>query len=155
MPPSRADLQLDSCEPSNVLLRLLVVNGRTFASTLSYSSRESDDPIHLLRLSQVRCVDEHRVLRLNGLRRIARIPMHDPIGLLGDLRIGRPTLHLLGKPPPRTLPRIGDQKNLERRVRKYSRAHVATVHNDVVPRGGVANQGVDPFPDAWHLRDQR
>ena len=62
---------------------------------------------------------------------------------------------LLGQPSSRALPWVGDQEDLERRIRKDGRAHVAAVHDHVVPRGRLAHELVHPVANPRHLRDLR
>ena len=89
----------DSCEPSNVLSRPRVVNGRTLVSTLSYGSREGDDSVHLLGLGEVRRVDQNGVLRLDRLGGVPRVPLDDDVGLGGDLLVRRAAPQSLRQPP--------------------------------------------------------
>ncbi len=66
---------------------------------------------------------------------------------------GVPLRWRIGVPP--TLAWFGDEEDLEIRVGKYDRPHVAAIDDDVLRLRCPANLGVDPLANALHLRHPR
>ena len=113
--------------------------------TVGYGASQRGDALHLLFLREKGGVEEHGVGGLNGLRGVARIALHDLIGLFGDFGIGRPASQSLDEAASSPLPWIGDEKDLERpRPGKTAVPMFAPVHDDVMLRRRVTHAIVDP-----------
>src|SRR5690242_3203185 len=144
-----------SGEPQTIIANSLPVNVRSPFRALSYGPRQGHDALHLLFLRQPGGVDQHRVLRLHGLRGVLRVTMHESLRLLRDLVVRWATVHALNETPPSALPRIGDEKDLEVRVGKDHGADVTAVHDDVVLRRCETHLRIHPVAHAGHARDAR
>jgi len=93
--------------------------------------RKGDDLCDLLILGQGRRVDDHGVARSNGLLGVAGVSFPYANGLVVQQLFGGWST-ALPQSAERPLTRIGNQEDLQRRVRKYNGAHVAAVHHNVL-----------------------
>ena len=73
---------------------------------MTYGVRECDDALDLFRLGQIGGVEEDCVLRLHGLRRVLRIPLHEDVGLFGDFVVRWAPGQALRESSARALPAL-------------------------------------------------
>src|SRR3954468_1356702 len=88
----------DWSEPENIRSTDLDVNRRRSLSAVrtgGYGASQCDDALDLLFLGQKGRVEQDRVGGLNRLGRILRVPLHDLLGLFGDLIVLRPAAETL------------------------------------------------------------
>ena len=129
-------------------------NGSVVA-TLSYGLGKRDDPIDLLLLRQVCGIQQDGIRRLPALLRVLGVPVNQPVCLLGDLLVGWSSLQLLDEATSRSLPRVGDKKDLHVGIRKDRRSDVPSVHYNRMCAGSVTHLLIHPGADLLHGGNNR
>ena len=116
-------------------------------------SREGDYLSNLLGLREVGGIDQNRIRSAHGLGSVHLISKDNLPRLLGDLVIDRRAAKPLDKPAPGTLTWIGNQKNLQCRIRKDHCPDIAAIYYHIKRLCCFANLLIHPVAHAAHLRN--
>src|SRR4051794_39223071 len=132
----------DWSEPENIRSRSPTVNGADPLSrvrTVGYGASQRDDPLDLLFLRQIGRIEQDCVGGLDSLRGVLGVPLHEQVGLVGDLCIRGASSEPLDQAAAGALPRVRDEEDLQRRIGKYSGPDVAPINDHVVRLGRLAH----------------